>query len=343
MTSLRSLNNLPEPVGWILVVRRVGRWSAGDIQLSVTHTPGSAAALARSCHSLLPRLCSRNLSKFLYKEAEVDCRPGSVEDVLFVLDQGSGPAVVLLPILGSDHRMYAAQVEGLRDEFRCLAVDLRGCGESPTLDGVPEGDVLRTQAQDIVDALDERGIESAHVVGISYGGVVAETLLLDHGERVASAVICDSFCDTRPRGVPERLLMAGAKVQPLLFRLPKRWLVALERRLYRRWPEAGRAVADTLVNSRRDDLVKQRRAVNAIRLEDRLRHCVTPTLCLAGAAMPTGVTMMRRVHEALPVSEFMLIEDSVDPSNLCQPELFTKTVAEWVRQHDSSSRGDLPR
>ncbi|WP_199432658.1 alpha/beta fold hydrolase [Qaidamihabitans albus] len=267
---------------------------------------------------------------------------------MFVLDEGSGPAVVLVPILGADHRMYAPQVEALRDEFRCLAVDLRGCGASPTLDGVPEHEVLRVQAREIVEALDERGIAAAHLVGISYGGVVVETLMLEHGERVASAVICDSLCDMRPRSLPERLLMASAKVQPLLYRLPPRWLSALEQRVYRRWPEAGQAVADALLNSRRDDLVKQRRAVNAIRLEDRLRRCATPTLCVAGASMPTGVEMMRRVHEALPESEFTLIEDSVDPSNLCQPEVFTKTVADWVRRvHAPSSpqarNGDLPR
>ncbi|WP_447007579.1 alpha/beta fold hydrolase [Saccharothrix isguenensis] len=121
---------------------------------------------------------------------------------MFVLDQGSGPAVVLIPMMGSDHRMYAPQVEALRDGFRRLAVDLRGCGASPTLDGVPEHDVLRVQAQDVVDALDERGIESAHVVGIPYGGVVVQTLVLEHAERVASAVICNSLCACGPAASP---------------------------------------------------------------------------------------------------------------------------------------------
>ncbi|WP_447007578.1 alpha/beta fold hydrolase [Saccharothrix isguenensis] len=133
--------------------------------------------------------------------------------------------------------------------------------------------------------------------------------------------------------------MASAKVQPLLYRLPKGWFAALERRVYRRWPEAGQAVADAVLNSRRDDLVKQRRAVNAIRLEDRLRHCSTPALCVAGDAMPTGAAMMRRVHEALPASESRLIEDAVDPSNLCQPATFTQVITEWVRRHASTLEG----
>ncbi|MBK1784884.1 alpha/beta fold hydrolase [Prauserella cavernicola] len=252
---------------------------------------------------------------------------------MFVLDEGEGPALVLLPILGGTHRMYTPQVEVLQHEFRCLAVDLRGCGRSRSLTGVEEHDVLRTQARDVVAALDERGIASAHLVGVSYGGVVAQTLMLEHPERVASAVLCDSLCDMRPRSLSERLLMASAGLQPLLYRLPARRLAALEQRLYRRWPEAGQAVADTLTTTRRSDLVKQRRAVNAIRLEERLHDCEVPTLCLAGAAMATGVAMMRRIDDALPRSEFALIDDAVDPSNLCSPEAFTDAVAGWARRH----------
>lgn len=55
---------------------------------------------------------------------------------MFLLDQGTGPAVVLVPGLGCDHTMYRPQLAAL-EGLRCLAVGLRGAGRSPSLTGIP--------------------------------------------------------------------------------------------------------------------------------------------------------------------------------------------------------------
>lgn len=250
---------------------------------------------------------------------------------MHVHESGSdnGPPLVLIPGLGCDHRMYEPQYTSL-DRFRCLAVDLRGTGQSPTLEGIAVDDVIPRQAADIVSTLDDRGIDGAHVIGVSYGGAVVQELLIRHRDRVRSAVICDSLCDTRPRSFSERLLMWGAKTQPLLYRVPRRWLAALIRRSYTRWPDAGTAMADAVTTARRDDLVTQRRAINSIRYEDALRSVDCPTLCLVGDHVPQAVGMMHRVHNAIAGSEFRVITNSFDPSNLCQPAEFTAELRRWV-------------
>lgn len=103
---------------------------------------------------------------------------------MFVEDVGRGPALVFVPGLGADHQMYAPQVAALT-EFRRLALDLRGTGRSPSLDGIADADVLAVQADDIADALRSRGIPRAHLVGISYGGPVVETFMLRHRDLIA--------------------------------------------------------------------------------------------------------------------------------------------------------------
>ncbi|WP_313023150.1 alpha/beta hydrolase [Mobilicoccus sp.] len=257
---------------------------------------------------------------------------------MFVEDVGRGPALVFVPGLGADHQMYAPQVAALT-EFRRLALDLRGTGRSPSLDGIADADVLAVQADDIADALRSRGIPRAHLVGISYGGPVVETFMLRHRDLIASAVICDSLCDRPPRTLAGHLVMIGAAAQPATLRLlPSRWSAALIRLVYRRrWPEAGELMVRSLATTRQDDMIKQRRVVNAVRLADDLRGCDVPTLCLVGDHSAVAVGMMRRVEEVLANTEFAIIADSFDPSNLCRPEVFTAHVRDWVTRQEQAS------
>ncbi|APX34047.1 hypothetical protein BH708_16545 [Brachybacterium sp. P6-10-X1] len=261
---------------------------------------------------------------------------------MFVLDQGSGPAVVLVPGLGCDHTMYAPQLDALSG-MRLLAADLRGTGRSPSLEGIPLADVLSTQADDIVDALQERGIESAHLVGISYGGVVVQQVMARHPELARSAVICDSLCDTGPRTLTERVQMWPAHLQPAMLRaVPRRALAKATRAAYPRWPEAGEAMAQVFLRADLGDLITQRRVVNTIRFEEMLRGCETPTLCLVGDQSALAKSMMVRTHDALAHSEFHIIPDSFDPSSLCNPEAFTAHLQRWVTAREAGERLGLP-
>lgn len=254
---------------------------------------------------------------------------------MFVFEQGAGPAIVFIPGLGADHRMYAPQLEALTG-FRCLAVDVRGAGRSPSLAGIAVDDVLAVQADEIAEMLNQRGVARAHLVGVSYGGLVIETFMLRRPDLIASAIICDSLCESRPRNLLEGVQMAAARTQPAMLRfLPLRWNNVLMGLIYRgRWPLAAAYLGRLLTKSHLDDVIIQRRVVNSVELADKLGGCTTPTLCLVGGAVPLAEAMMRRVEVALPNTEFAIIPNSFDPSSLCQPELFTQHVRDWVNRHE---------
>ena len=100
----------------------------------------------------------------------------------------SGPPVVLLHGLAGSEAWWSRNVPALSDAFQVLAVDLPGFGSSHRdarliLDEVP--------AQ-VVALLDEMGIERAHVIGHSMGGLVAGGLAADHPERVDRLVLVDA-------------------------------------------------------------------------------------------------------------------------------------------------------
>lgn len=82
--------------------------------------------------------------------------------------------------------------------FRVVAPDLVGFGfsEKPT-DGQY---TIDAQARMIIGLMNELGIESAILVGSSYGGAVAATCALDYGERVRSLVLVDAVINDDAKG-----------------------------------------------------------------------------------------------------------------------------------------------
>jgi 3-oxoadipate enol-lactonase len=111
----------------------------------------------------------------------VDAAPGVADDA---------PVVVLSNSLGSTCAMWDRQVAELSRSFRVVRYDTRGHGKSP----VPAGPyVIDDLVVDVVALLDRLGIQRAHFVGLSLGGMTGLRLAALHPERVDRlAVLCTS-------------------------------------------------------------------------------------------------------------------------------------------------------
>src|SRR5919205_3901660 len=92
---------------------------------------------------------------------------------LSVLDEGDGPAVLLIHGFPDSSYLWRNQVPALvAAGFRAIAPDLRGLGESDKPGAVDEYGVLHSVA-DMLAILDALDVERAHVVGHDFGAVVA--------------------------------------------------------------------------------------------------------------------------------------------------------------------------
>jgi 3-oxoadipate enol-lactonase len=99
---------------------------------------------------------------------------------------GSGEPLLLIQGLGYARWGWEPVVEPLSRSFEVLIFDNRGIGESE----VPPGPyTIAEMAADAVQVLDEAGVERAHVVGTSLGGMIAQELALSRPERVSKLVL----------------------------------------------------------------------------------------------------------------------------------------------------------
>jgi pimeloyl-ACP methyl ester carboxylesterase len=120
--------------------------------------------------------------------------------------------VLLIMGLGASSRLWFRLLPWLTREHRVIVFDNRGTGRSAPVRGRL---TMGGLADDAVTVLDAAGIERAHVVGASMGGMIAQHMALDHSERVGSLVLACTTAGGR-NGAPPWRLLASAAVRPLL-------------------------------------------------------------------------------------------------------------------------------
>jgi pimeloyl-ACP methyl ester carboxylesterase len=107
--------------------------------------------------------------------------------------RGDGPPLVLIMGLTANMDWWDPEtLDALYERYRVLVFDNRGAGRTET----PEtGDFSCAQmADDTAGLMEALGIERAHVVGVSMGGMIAQELALSHPDKVDRLVLCVTFC-----------------------------------------------------------------------------------------------------------------------------------------------------
>ena len=124
-------------------------------------------------------------------------RAGEIE--LSYERSGSGPPLLLIMgMSGTALHWGEPFLELLRRDFDVIAYDHRGVGASTRLDGPITIAQLAEDASALLTAL---GLDSADVLGISMGGMIAQELALEHPEQVRTLTLGCTYCggpDSRP-------------------------------------------------------------------------------------------------------------------------------------------------
>ena len=101
------------------------------------------------------------------------------------IECGEGPPLVLLHGIGGNAASFEAQLDAYSDRFRCLAWNMPGYGGEP-LDGVP---TFAGLAARLLEELAGTGVENAHFLGHSMGGMLVQEIAASRPEAVRSMVL----------------------------------------------------------------------------------------------------------------------------------------------------------
>lgn len=249
---------------------------------------------------------------------------------LFYADDGQGPPIVWLQGLGADHVAWTAQVFAFQAQFRCLRPDTRATGQ--TRDA---GSAFTTAdvAGDIVGLLDHLGIEAAHVVGLSFGGAIAQCLAIDFPDRVRRLVLAATFARRDPWG--DYLLRAWVDLHRLVgpvefFRQALPWLatdvtLGSDRRVRTMLDYAARHPQSS------EDFARQAAAALAHdRLAD-LPRIAAPTLVLRGDRdLLSSASRAEEIVAAIPEARLVTIPGGGHSANLEQQSLFNHAIKDFL-------------
>ena len=121
--------------------------------------------------------------------------PGSDRTAYDRVGPADGEVVILIHGLGLSRAIWQPFIDHFGSRYQVIAYDLYGHGESQPAPATPS---LGLFARQIVDLMDHCGVESAHMIGFSIGGMINRRLAMDHPDRCRSLAILNSPHD---RGV----------------------------------------------------------------------------------------------------------------------------------------------
>ena len=239
---------------------------------------------------------------------------------------GSETPILFLHGVGSDKSVWQSQLDHFGLARRAVAFDYPGYGESEFVDGATRDDF----AAAIFAAMDALEIDSAHVCGLSLGGVIAIAMNSTAPHRCASLIIADSFA-VHPdgQGIHDRSVAAS---QTMTMR------------------ELAEARAGLLLGSEvGDDLRKEvvdtmaaidpaayRIGAAAVWLADqgdRAAKIEVPTLILVGEEdRITPVSLSEELHDIIPQSELQIIRKAGHLANAEQAQAFNSAIESFLSQ-----------
>jgi pimeloyl-ACP methyl ester carboxylesterase len=251
-------------------------------------------------------------------------------------EAGQGPALVLLHGFLCDSRCWRRQLGGLSDRFRVVAWDAPGAGLSPD---PPESFTTADYARCLAGFLDELGIDRVHLVGLSWGGILAQEFYRLHPKRLRCLILADTYAGWRgslPEAVWRERLEAClrdstgpaeavvAKFLPGLFtqRVSEDVRDELSAIVSEFHPVGFRAMSRSSAETDTRDL---------------LPRIDIPTLVLWGdddRRSPIDVAHM--LHGAIPSAQLAIIPNAGHVSNMEQPEAFNAHVRRFCMNQDAT-------
>lgn len=242
---------------------------------------------------------------------------------------GAGSPLLLIAGLGAKGTSWHPFLEHATRHHRILTFDNRGAGSGPAIE---QPVAIRDMARDVLDLLDDLGIDRIPVMGRSMGGMIAQELALLAPERVSRLVLVSTTgrCDAHLRELFTLWAELAESGAPPELRHKSTLLWCLSPSTVQA-PEIQSYLSVRIRSDRPTDYAFQARACAAHDALDRIKGLRIPTLVVCGENdrfMPTPHA--RALAAAIPRSRLRCIPGVGHLAYLEAPDRFAAEVLEFL-------------
>ena len=250
-----------------------------------------------------------------------------------VTGKSGATPVLMIQGLGASKNAWNLQRIAMATRFRIISFDNRGAGRS---DKPTEPFTLEQMADDALAVLDAAGIETAHVVGASMGGVISQIVAVKYPHRVRSLTLVCTACRNHPWR--QELLQSWAKTaeEKGMIEVGKeaaQWVMSP--RSFRRLVPAFTWMGPLAALPPRHSFVSQIDAILNTRedLVDQLSTITAPTMVIVGnqdILTPRGDS--EEIAERIPNAELVVISGAAHGLMMEHSSTFNKILIEFLQR-----------
>ncbi len=258
---------------------------------------------------------------------------------------GTGFPVILIHGYGAKKEIWKPQIVDLYKRFKVITFDLRGTGES---DRPKIHYTMKMLTEDIKGLIDFLQIEKAHIIGRSFGGMIAQNFTLLFPQKVEKLVLIATNYGRADKGwveIPKNGRLEEVetlKHDPLkAFKLKSKWVF---HRKFRKEMEANPAkkfydifsmedlIRESTVNpSRPQDIINQAEAMKTHNTLEKLGEIKNKTLIIAASHdRQTPVSVMIEMNNRIPNSELKIINEAGHFMTLSRASEVNKIILDFL-------------
>jgi pimeloyl-ACP methyl ester carboxylesterase len=253
-------------------------------------------------------------------------------------EAGEGNPIIFLPGMEGDKEFWKPQLEALSGEYRVIACSLPV--HRPSLSRT-----LSDFASEYIELMDSLGIEKAVIAGESFGGMVTQEIVINHPQRVAAFILCNTMDRPRRGGFGLNMFTLASFVQPLIF-IP--FLTKQQRKSVLMWvgKHRGFVLDPTPGNEALVDYIMcygtacgaaayLDRMITGVKTKHtyRLRDIKVPALIVRGEEdRLVGAETIVQLAGRIPGAELALIEEGGHCCTYTVPDASNKAILDWLHR-----------
>jgi 3-oxoadipate enol-lactonase len=264
---------------------------------------------------------------------------------------GKGNSVILIHGFSDRKEHWRAQVGELSKFFKIIRLDNRGAGKSDR----PEGEYsMKVYASDVAGLMDFLGIEKAHIIGHSMGGMIAQNFTLIYPNRINKLVLINTLAGMAlPRVPTDRAFeiyresaiedVKALRDEPLnnFLKLTKRsysrefhkqMVANPKKKFHGIWSVEDLVEEKTNYGPTEKDIDNLIAAFKTHNTYERLHEIKNETLIIAAEKDKScSVPMNEKIHELIPNSKFIIIKNAAHQSILEKAPEINKIIIDFLK------------